>query len=83
MTETVNVPKGVDSGVNLRISKKGHFSTMGPPGDLMIKLTVKPHSYFKRDKQDILSDCIITVSQAILGDSVEIKTLSGNVKVKV
>jgi hypothetical protein len=34
--ETVNIPRGVDNNVNLRISKKGHFSTMGPPGDLMI-----------------------------------------------
>jgi len=61
--ETVNIPKGVDNGVNLRISKKGHFATMGPPGDLLINIKVKPHPYFKRDGFDIHTDLYITVSQ--------------------
>lgn len=34
--ETINIPKGVDNGVNLRVSKKGHSGRGGPPGDLMI-----------------------------------------------
>lgn len=34
--ESINIPKGVDTGVNLRISKKGNFSVNGPPGDLMV-----------------------------------------------
>ena len=34
--ESINIPKGVDTGVNLRISKKGNFSPNGPPGDLMV-----------------------------------------------
>jgi molecular chaperone DnaJ len=34
--ENINIPKGVDSGVNLRISKKGNVSPTGTPGDLMI-----------------------------------------------
>jgi len=79
----VNVPKGVDSGVNLRISKKGHYSPTGSPGDLMIKINVKPHPTFKREKQDILTDCIISVSQAVLGCTIPVKTLYGDVKIKV
>lgn len=44
VSETVNVPKGVDNGVNLRVSKRGHAaSSAGPPGDLMITVKVKPH----------------------------------------
>tara|TARA_B110000305_G_C19374924_1_gene606441 strand:- start:420 stop:782 length:363 start_codon:yes stop_codon:yes gene_type:complete len=34
--ETINIPKGVDNGVNLRVSKKGNAGMGGPPGDLMI-----------------------------------------------
>lgn len=34
--ESINIPKGVDTGVNLRISKKGNYSANGPPGDLMV-----------------------------------------------
>jgi molecular chaperone DnaJ len=60
--ETITIPKGVDNGVNLRVSKKGHFSPVGPSGDLMVQIKVKPHPYFKRDGSDILTDQYITVS---------------------
>ena len=60
--ETINIPKVVDTGVNLRVSKKGHFSASGPPGDLMVQLKVKPHPYFKRDGSDINSDLYVSVS---------------------
>jgi len=46
---------------------KGHVSKHGPPGDLMIKIRVKEHPYFKREKFDIHTDKYITVSEAILG----------------
>ena len=81
--ETINIPKGVDSGVNLRVSKKGHFSPVGPPGDLMVQIKVKPHPYFKRDGSDINTDLYITVSQAILGAEIPIKTLYGDIKMKI
>ena len=38
--ETINIPKGVDSGVNLRVSKKGHAGSGGPSGDLIINIKV-------------------------------------------
>lgn len=60
--ETVNVPKGVDSGINLRVSRKGHFSLTGPPGDLMIRLSVKAHAYFRRDGADVHTDAFLTVT---------------------
>lgn len=44
--ETINVPKGVDNNVNLRVSKKGNFSPTGPPGDLLVTIKVKPDPYF-------------------------------------
>ena len=62
---------------------KGHFSPHGPPGDLMIKVKVKEHPYFKRDKYDIHTDKYITISQAILGGETSIKTLTGDVKVTI
>lgn len=81
--ETINIPKGVDSGVNLRVSKKGHFSTVGPPGDLMVNVKVKPHPYFKRDGSDIHTDLYITLSQAVLGAELPVKTLYGDIKMKI
>ena len=63
----MNIPKGVDTGVNLRMAKKGNYGDNGEFGDLLIKVKVRPHHYFKREGADIISDKFITVSQALLG----------------
>lgn len=62
---------------------KGHKSQHGPAGDLMIKVKVKPHTYFKREKFDIHTDKYITVSEAILGGETTVKTLTGDVNITV
>ncbi|CAI2369141.1 unnamed protein product [Moneuplotes crassus] len=82
-TETIKIPKGVSTGVNLRMSGKGNKGPQGPAGDLMIKITVKDHPYFKRDKFDIHTDKHITVSEAILGGETTVKTLTGDMKLKI
>lgn len=81
--ESINVPKGVDNDVNLRVSKKGHHMGAGVAGDLLINIKVKPHPYFRREGSDIYSDLYLSVSQAILGAEVNVKTLYGDVKLKV
>jgi molecular chaperone DnaJ len=60
--EEINIPKGVDNGVNLRVSKKGNCGDGGPAGDLIINVKVKPHAYFKRDGANIHSDCFVSIS---------------------
>ena len=60
--ETINIPKGVDNGVNLRVSKKGNAGLGGPAGDLMIQVKVKPHPYFKRDGSDIHTDLFVSIA---------------------
>ena len=83
MNESINIPKGVDNGVNLRVTKKGHAGVGAPAGDLIIHVKVKPHGYFKREGSDIQTELFITLSQAVLGAEVPIKTLYGDVKMKV
>lgn len=75
--ETITIPKGVDSGVNLRMSKKGNFAIKGDPGDLLIKVAVKPHPTLKREGSDIVSEKQITLAQAALGAGLKIETLWG------
>ena len=60
--ETVNIPKGVDTGVNLRVSKKGNAGNGGPAGDLILGIKVRPHNYFKRDKAEIHTDLFLSLS---------------------
>lgn len=81
--ETINVPKGVDNGVNLRVSKKGHAGNGGPAGDLIVHVKVKPHAYFKREGSNIHTDLFVSLGQAVLGAEIPVRTLYGNVKLKV
>jgi DnaJ-class molecular chaperone len=60
--ETINIPKGVDNNVNLRVSKKGNSSVAGPPGDLLVTVRVRPDSYFRRDGSDIHTDLFLSIS---------------------
>lgn len=61
--QEVKIPKGVDSGVNLRISKKGNAGEMGgPAGDLLITVKVKPHVLFRREGANIHSECHVSLS---------------------
>jgi len=73
----------VHSGVNLRMSKKGNAVHQGDQGDLLIKITVRPHPYFKREGYDIVTDKYITFTQAVLGDKIKIETLQGKAEVKL
>jgi DnaJ-class molecular chaperone len=44
------------------MSKKGNFSLRGETGDLLIKVNVLPHPFFKREGSDIVTDKYITFS---------------------
>ena len=81
--ETINIPKGVDNGVNLRVAKKGHAGSGGPYGDLIINVKVRNHAYFKREGSNIHTDLYLNISQAVLGGEVAVKTLYGDVIIKI
>lgn len=66
------------------MSGKGNVSDAGTnAGDLIIKISVKPDPYFRRDGFDITTDANISISQAVLGDTVEIRTLTGTKKINI
>jgi molecular chaperone DnaJ len=74
----VNIPAGVDDGINVRVTGEGEVSARGgTPGNLYVVLTVKPHPVFKRQGNDIVYDLPISFAQAALGDEVEVDTVDG------
>lgn len=74
----VNIPAGVDDGINVRVTGEGEVSARGgTPGNLYVVLTVKPHQFFKRQGNDILYELPISFTQAALGDEVEVPTVDG------
>ena len=83
-TKSVNVPAGVDTGNRLRVAGAGDPGyNGGPNGDLYIEFSVKEHPIFKRDENDIYLVLPITITQAVLGDKVDVPTLYGPVKLTI
>ncbi|HLI90890.1 MAG TPA: molecular chaperone DnaJ [Ktedonobacteraceae bacterium] len=74
----VNIPAGVDDGINVRVTGEGEVSARGgTPGNLYVILTVKPHPFFKRQGNDIIYEMPISFTQAALGDEVAVPTVDG------
>lgn len=82
---SVKIPAGVDNGSTIRLSGQGSPGHAdGPSGDLLLKLKVAPHPFFKRDGNNLLLETPLTIIEATLGASVDVPTLSeGDVSVKI
>ena len=80
----VKIPSGVDTGSRLRIPGEGEAGEKGgPPGDLYVKMNVRPHDIFSRRDNDLLIEATITFTQAALGDEIIVPTLDGKVEMKI
>jgi molecular chaperone DnaJ len=72
----VNIPGGIDDGMQIRLAGEGEAGTRGgPPGNLYVVVTIKKHPLFQREGNDLLLDLPINITQAALGDQVQIPTL--------
>lgn len=75
---TVSVPRGVDSGVRLRVPQQGNAGVDGGPnGDLYLYLNVKSHEQFRRDGDDLIHELEVGLAQLALGSSFEVPTMDG------
>ncbi len=83
----VSVPAGIEDGTRLRVSGQGESGENGAhPGDLYCDIHIRPHPIFKRQDNDIICEFPITFTQAALGCTIDVPTVSGkllNVKVPV
>ncbi len=82
---TARIPAGVKDGQKIRLKGKGMPSeTGGPPGDLMIAITIASHPVFGRDGLNLMVDLPVTFAEAALGATVSVPTLDGkSVRLKV
>lgn len=79
----VRIPAGIKDGQSVRVRGKGSPGSAGA-GDLIVKVTVKPHPVFIREDNNIRIHVPVTFDEAALGGQIEIPTLSGEtVKLKV
>ena len=83
-TITVRIPPGMDDGARLRLQGEGEAGLAGgPPGDLYVVVSVKPHPFFNRDGPDLHCEVPVPFVQAALGAEVEVPTLDGKVTIRV
>jgi len=74
----VNIPAGVDNGTQLRLTQEGQPGVNGgPPGDLYVITSVKPHPVFERLEYDLHCRVPINLAQAALGTKVDLLTFDG------
>jgi len=75
---SLDIPKGVDTGMRLRVAGAGEPSPDGgPPGDLFVVVNVKEHKLFQRDGSDLYATQEINFQEAALGATLEVPTLEG------
>lgn len=80
----VKIPAGVDNGSKMRLSKEGDAGKNGGiAGDLYIVIHVKPSKYYQRDGMNVFTKLEINPAQAVLGDTVTIKTLDGDKEIAI
>lgn len=74
----VQIPKGVDSGMRLRVGGEGEDGYhKGPPGDLYVEIHVRDHRDFQRKDKNLYGQVEISYLQAILGTHLHVQTLDG------
>lgn len=84
-TLSVDIPKGIEDGTRIRLANEGEAGLRGgPPGDLYIFISLKPHDLFQRDGADLYARIPIAMTTAALGGEFEVPTLdAARAKVKV
>lgn len=84
-TVSIDIPAGVTEGVQLKVNGKGNAApgTNSVDGDLIVVIEELPHDTLKREGTNLHHDMYINFSEAVLGESKNIDTLSGKVKIKI
>ena len=80
----VNIPAGADNGTKVRLAGEGQPGAAGGrPGDLYLVVEVEPDSQFERQGNDLTVEVKVDMFTALLGDSIEVPTLSRPVSIRV
>lgn len=80
----IKIPAGVAEGMVVNVPGKGNAAKRGGvPGDIQVLIEEEPHKDFIRDDTDLIYNLLLTVSQAALGDTIDIPTLTGKARIKI
>ncbi len=80
----IKIPAGVAEGMVVNVPGKGNAAKHnGVAGDIQVIIEEIPHPDLIRDEQDLIYNLLLSLPQAILGDTVEIPTVGGKARIKI
>jgi molecular chaperone DnaJ len=83
-TVTVDIPAGVQEGMQLSVSGRGNAGERGGgAGDLIVLIEEEQHPHLTRDGLNVGYDLHISFPDAVFGTQVEVPTIDGKAKIKV
>ncbi|MEZ4778315.1 MAG: molecular chaperone DnaJ [Flavobacteriaceae bacterium] len=83
-TVSIKIPAGVVDGMQLKVSGKGNDAPgNGIAGDLLVAIEEEAHPFLQREGDNLHYDLYISISEAVLGTSKEIETVTGKVRIKI
>lgn len=83
-TIRVTVPKGVKDGSKVRVAGKGEPNfDGGQPGDLYLKIHIRPHPLLSREGDNLYIEVPVTIREVMAGGTVTIPTIEGQVNLKI
>ena len=76
---------GLKDGQQIRLQgpRRRRARNGGPPGDVLLTVSVAPHPYLTRDGDNLRMDLPVTLQEAVLGGNVPVPTLTGTVALNV
>ena len=83
-TVTVDIPAGVQEGMQLSVAGKGNAGERGgSSGDLIVLIEEESHAELTRDGLNVGFDLHISFPDAVFGTQIEVPTIDGRAKIKV
>ncbi|TVU51033.1 hypothetical protein EJB05_02437, partial [Eragrostis curvula] len=80
----LDIMAGADDNVTMKVFGKGGADPeRNKPGDLHVTIKVREDPVFRREGNHVHVDAVLSIAQAVLGGTVSVPTLTGNVSVKV
>jgi molecular chaperone DnaJ len=77
-TLQVSIPAGLETGTRIRLAGEGEAGVRsGPPGDLYLFLTIKPHRFFQREGANLHCRVPVPMHLVALGGAIEVPTIDG------
>lgn len=83
-TLSLDIPAGVQDGMQLSMSGRGNAGERGgPAGDLLMLIEEEEHPTLRRADLDVVYQLHVSFPEAVLGTQVEVPTIDGKAKIKV